>query len=322
MWQPDAIIAGGRRLVVHSDSTLGDLRVLGLMLLEGRGRILWERGDRWRHFRLVFGVEAGSAGGADALARRIWPALKQAQVSGTRLYGAVASHDLGRAASLLADLPRSIAIAGESEERLAEALASPAAVPPKKRRVEWLLLDRESLEVWNAILADLSRDPAAAMAELGWTAPFRMPARLEARRLLRGLLVRTEGAPVPGALQRYLIGRGVRWMQVLDRAELRFHLRLPVGDEDNDGRVHILSERALAGLSRPGWAREVRSYDTRLEILPRDPFAACAQITAIYGDQRRAELDLSPSRPLADAVARIQADLDASGPPTGGPAGV
>ena len=49
-----------------------------------------------------------------------------------------------------------------------------------------------------------------------------------------------------------------------------------------------------------------------LDILPRNPKPTFAQLEAILGHERFVVLDIMAERPLADALAQIDADLDAA----------
>jgi len=51
---------------------------------------------------------------------------------------------------------------------------------------------------------------------------------------------------------------------------------------------------------------------TRAWILPRNPKPTFAQLEAILGRERFVVLDIMAERPLADALAQIDADLDAA----------
>ncbi len=308
-WRPDVIVAGGRRVLVHSDSTLADLRVFASLLLERHGRPLWHLTERRRPFWLVFGADVG--GEATALARRLGPLLRDLCVVGPRLYGVAQSHDAWRLAPELEPLRRSIAVVDAGVETLAAALAAPAPRPPPKRRVGWLYLSRQSIKTFRYFLSELQRDPAAALAEHGWAAPFRLPHRFEARPLLGGVVARVEGAPLPPALCYFFMRRGSPWWSLVDQEGLSVHVELPAGEESEPGGPRPPSARAVDGLSKPGWSIDVGPYRTHLTILPRRPLATFEQLDALYGEARDVHVELSPERPLADAVAKIGVDLDA-----------
>lgn len=194
---------------------------------------------------------------------------------------------------------------GETDEVLADAVARPAPLPARKRRVEWIHVERADAGFVGERLAAALADPA----RIEWPAPFRLPARMEARRLLHDTVVRSEGAPLPGALQDHLYSLHDT-ARIVDGEALRLRLHF-------DGRLSPLprppSERTLARLSHPGWSVVEESEETTITLFPRNPLVAIDHVNAAYGSRDfdvRAEI--AAPRPLADAVAKIQAELDAA----------
>lgn len=303
-WYPDAVIAGGRRVLVHVDSTLRTFRIYAHQLLRRHGRILAE-GDL--EFQLVFGVVAGAQ--AEAFAAAALPRCRSLHVAGPRVYGIVASHELERLAQILRrfDLPRAIAITHPDDETLAGALAERLALPARKRRSEWMLVRRLSLETWRQRFAEFSHDPAASLAAIGWPHPFRLPDRIDAQALLGHTLLRSDGAPFPGALQAWL---GARALEVVPRPELRLRFRTGQGSEESDRPLAGLTAAHVAAMSLPGGRHTIDEYTSVVDVIPRRPRSAITQLDRILGSQRRVEVEVMTARPLADALARIEHDLD------------
>jgi hypothetical protein len=213
------------------------------------------------------------------------------------------------AGALVRDLPWSLAAVMPTSETLAEAIAHPMPLPPRKRRVEWLVLERCSLADWKRMMAELAPDATAALAAVGWTQPYRWPSRLTAHPLLGGMVVRAEGAPVPAALQQWLLYSGVGRFSVVAREEVRIHVEVDRGSESDDPPAGEALVRQVARIAEPGFQVEVGPYSTRVDILPRHPVPALAQARSLIRGERRTSIDLLPAWPLGDAIARIQADL-------------
>jgi len=303
-WYPDVVLAGGRRVLVHVDSTLQTFRIYAQQLLRRHGRILAE-GDL--DFQLVFGVVAGEQ--VEAFTAAASPRCRSLHVAGSRVYGLVAPHELERLAPILRRfaLPRAIAITYSSEETLATALAERLPLPARKRRVEWTLLRRLTLDTWRRRFAEFSQDPAAHLAAIGWPHPFRLPDRFDAHALLGHTLLRSEGPPFPGALQAWL---DVRGLQVVPRPELRLRFRTSEGSEGPARPLGGLTDAQVAALSLPGGRRQINAYSSVVDLIPRRPGAALPQLDRIFGALRHVGVDILPARPLADAIAQIEEDLD------------
>ncbi|MFT3767678.1 MAG: radical SAM protein [Minicystis sp.] len=306
-WRPLLIAAGGRRVLVHETSTLENYDLITHLLLERHGRALWHAGDEKHGFDVIFGAEVGDRAGT--ILHAFGLTRPEHALVGTRLYLRVPHHNASGAAQLLRDLPSSLAVVRPTSETLAEALERPLPLPPRKRRVEWLIVERCSLSDYKRLMAEATPDPAAALARTGWTRPYRWPSRLTAHALLGGLIVRVEGAPVPAALQHYLLHHGAGAFSVVDRPEVRIRLDVDRGSESDDPPVRSELERRVAAISEPGFVVDMDEFGTKMELLPRHPIPALSQARSLVRAQRRTSIEVLPAWPLADAIARIQADL-------------
>lgn len=306
-FRPPLIAAGGRRVVVHDPSTLANLDVFTHFLLDRHGRVLWRAGDDKYGFDVIFGAEAGNR--ARYIRETLGYTLREAVVAGTRLYGRVSTDYAGTAFGMLRDLPSSLAVATRTTETLAEALARPMPLPPPKRRVEWLILERASLAETKRVLGMLTPDATPVLAASGWKRAFRWPRRITPHALLGGTIVRVEGAPVPAALEHHLLVEGLGPFSVVDREEIRIRLSVDRGSESDDPPARGPLERRLAEISEPGFHVDIHLGDTVIDILPRHPIAALSQARSLLRAERRMAIEVLPAWPLADAIARIQADL-------------
>ncbi|APR77299.1 Hypothetical protein A7982_02646 [Minicystis rosea] len=306
-WRPSLIAAGGRRVVVHESSMLANLDVFTHLFLARHGRVLWHAADEKRGFDLVFGVEAGDR--ARAIVQTLGLALREHAMVGSRVYGRVPSHDAPRTAALLRDRPWSLCIVPSTAETLVDAIAHPMPLPPRKRRVEWLVLEQAPLSSWKRMMARLSPDATAALAETGWNRAYRWPSRLTAHSLFSGVVVRVDGAPVPAALEHYLLANIMGTFSVVDREELRIRLTVDRGSESDEPPLREVLNRQVAKISNPGFRIDIGSYHTVIDILPRHPVPAIAQARSLLRAEHRMSIELLPAWPLADAIARIQADL-------------
>jgi MoaA/NifB/PqqE/SkfB family radical SAM enzyme len=305
-WRPETVLAGGRRVYVHAQKTLHTFETFAHLLLRRHGRILWHH-DRWGgSVPLAFGIEAGDAG--ESILKRLGRTRHECHVQGSRIYGIAEPYEVAHTAKLLRELPCAIACAPESDETLATALAERLALPPRKRRVEWMLFESLAIEHWKHSMDELRRDPSEALARIDWHHPFRMPDRLDAHPLLGGTIVRSEGAPFPAALQAWF---GSRQMRLVMRPELRLRVGKRTGPDEPERPFQGLGAAHVAALSRPGGSFRVMPYRSSIDIVPRKPAATFAQLDAILGDESWLEVDIMAERPLADALARIDADLDA-----------
>lgn len=102
---------------------------------------------------------------------------------------------------------------------------------------------------------------------------------------------------------------------MVDREELRLRIDVDRGSESDDPPRREALRRRVAGLSEPGYRVDVQECRTVIEFIPRRPADAFAQAGSLIRAERRTSVDVQPARPLADAVARIQADLDAGADP-------
>lgn len=304
--RPPTLLAGGRRVLVHDHSTLHDFSIFAHQLLRSHGRILWTGSRWWDDPTLVFGIEAGDT--LPALAATLTRHCQALHARGPRLYGVVRTVDIERVAPILRPHRRAIACVHETDEDLAAALDVRSPAPARKRRTEWVLIGRLTLERWHEALAELGQDPAARLARAGWPHPFRMPDRLDAFSLLDCTIVRSEGAPFPAALQAWLHGHPV---ELVAQPRIRLRAGLRRGSEDEKPPFPGLTPAHVAALSRPGGAHVVEAYRASVDILPRNPAATFAQLHAILGREPYVELGIMPEQPLADALARIEEDLDA-----------
>lgn len=311
-WRPDAVIGGGRRVLVHLDSTLQQFDIYAHLLFRHHGRIVWQHDYRGLDMALVFGLHVGEGDEILSTSRALGPLVSALVADGPRLYGIAESHEIERVAPILRRFPRSIAITHPSDQALAQALAERMPLPPRKRRTEWMLLRRTSVDAWSSLFARLRENPTAALATVGSHAPFRLPERIEARAFLGGTVLRSVGAPIPGALQEWSIENGEGSIELVSREELRVRVELPEGTEDEKRPIGGLSKKDVEALSLPGGAAEVREYGSSVDIVPKNPMSTFAQLDAMYGDRPRARSGIMAARPLADAVARIDADLDES----------
>jgi MoaA/NifB/PqqE/SkfB family radical SAM enzyme len=303
-WSPDALLAGGRRVLVHCDSTLQTFRIYAHQLLRFHGRILAE-GDL--DFQLAFGIVAGEQ--AALVERDVGRLCTALHVAGPRIYGLVACHELRRLAPIFRrfELPRAIALTHRSDETLAAALAERLPLPSRKRRVEWMLVHGLPADHWRDSFARFTRDPAASLAAIDWPHPFRLPDRIDAHALLGHTLLRSEGAPFPGALQAWLYASTT---QLVARPELRLRFVVREGSEQSRRPLGGLTAAHVAALSLPGGSYKINEYSSIVDVIPKRPAAAITQLDRILGELPRVGLDIMPARPLADAIARIEEDLD------------
>ncbi len=305
-WRPDAVLAGGRRVLVHADSTLQTFGIFTHLLLRRHGRIL-QSDDRWgRTPSFVFGVEAGDA--IEAVRGRLDPSNTKSHVVGTRLYAIIESHAIEYAAPIFRPFPFALANLHDSDETLASALADRQPLPSRKRRTEWTLIEGLPIDNWNHQMEQLAKDPVGSLARIDWHHPYRMPDRLDAHPLLGSTIVRSEGAPFPAALQAWF---STYRMQLVAGPALRIRVMRWTGSEATERPFEGLTPEHIAGLSRPGGSFTVLPYRSFVDILPRNPKASFAQLDAILGHERQLALAIMAARPLADALARIDADLDA-----------
>lgn len=305
-WRPETLLAAGRRVVVNADSTLHTFDIFSHQLLRRHGRILASTNAWGRDPTFVFGAEAGDA--VESLRGQLARGCTQSHVVGTRLYGIVESHSIEHAAPILRQFPLALTSVHDSDETLASALANRQPLPPRKRRIEWTLIEGVSLSYWKDKMDLLREDPIGRLADIDWHHPFRMPDRLDAYPLLGSTIVRSEGAPFPAALQAWF---STFPMQLVTRPELRVRVMRRTGADETERPFEGLSPAHVAGLSRPGGSFTVLPYRSSVDILPRNPKATFAQLDAILGDERHLQLDIMAGYPLADALAQIDAELDA-----------
>lgn len=302
--RPDTILAGGRRVIVHDDSTLRSFELFEHQLLRGHGRVVTTGG--YRHDPdLAFGLAPGEA--LPTLRARLGPSCHEFEVYRGRVYGLVHAHAIDTVARLLREFPRSIASVPGREASLAQVLARPREpLQARKHRIEWAYFASLDPERWHAGIDELRRDTAGLLAARDWPHPFRMPTKLDAYPLLGGTIVRSEGAPFPSALQNLF---GVYRSALVDHPRVR--LRLSVNhDEGAERPLGGLTPAQVEMLSRPGSLYVAQAYATYVDILPRKPAPTFAQLDAMVGDIRRLNVEVMAEHPLAHAIALIDADLD------------
>lgn len=299
---PRTMLAGGRRAIVHDDSTLRTFPLFEHQLLRGHGRVAWKH-SRWNsEIELVFGLAPGHA--LPTLRARLAPSCQEFEILGGRAYGVVREHAIDGVAVILREFMRSIACVSARETSLRQVLGrAREPLQSRKHRIEWCWLPYTSLDHWHARLDELRRDVAGTLAAIDWPHPFRMPAKLDAHSLLGGTIVRSEGTPFPNALQALLGGR------VIDHPRLRLRVQVQ-HDEESERPLGGLTPAHVEALSRPGSMFVAQPYQTFVDILPRKPGPAFAQLDAILGDIPRLGVEVMPEHPLAHAIALIDADLD------------
>lgn len=302
--RPRTLLAGGRRAIVHDDSTLRRFPLFAHELLRGHGRVTWTPSHWTQEIELVFGLAPGDA--LPTIRPRLARHCQEFEVHGGRAYGIVREHAIDGVAVVLREFTRSIACVTVRETSLAQVLArAREPLQGRKQRIEWCFFPYLSLERWRERLDELRRDPAEVTARIDWPHPFRLPAKLDAHTLLHGTIVRSEGTPFPNVLQA-LFGDD---SQLVDHPRLRVRVQVQHAPE-HERPLGGLTPAHIEALSRPGNLFVAQPYETFVDILPRKPGPTFAQLTAILADLPRLGVSIMAEQPLAHAVALIDADLD------------